>query len=199
MEQNKQAKPGAGRWKLLAVLAVCAAPLVLSYLMYYVVKPEGRTNYGELVTPAKPLPSLQFLDAAGKPTDSEALKGRWSLVYMGAADCGKTCMDKLFQIRQVRILLNDERVRVRRYYVAPDSAALQIAQARLADTHKDLSYLADIGQPGSRAVDFFHPTDPDAVYLIDPLGNWMMIYPGTAEYKGMLKDIKYLLKLSHIG
>jgi hypothetical protein len=28
------------------VLAVCAAPMIFSYLTYYVIKPTGRTNYG---------------------------------------------------------------------------------------------------------------------------------------------------------
>ena len=37
------------------------------------------------------------------------------------------------------------------------------------------------------------------LYLIDPLGNWMMVYPGPSEYKGILKDIKRLLRVSQIG
>ncbi len=36
----------AGRWKMLAVLAVCAAPVIASYFTYYVVRPEGRRNFG---------------------------------------------------------------------------------------------------------------------------------------------------------
>ena len=48
MEQNKttNARQWSGRWKLLAVVLVCAAPMLLSYLTYYVIKPSGRTNYG---------------------------------------------------------------------------------------------------------------------------------------------------------
>ena len=41
----------SGRWKLFAVLLVCAAPMILSYLTYYVIKPTGRTNYGTLIDP----------------------------------------------------------------------------------------------------------------------------------------------------
>jgi len=43
---------------------------------------------------------------------------------------------------------------------------------------------------------------PDAAgrsYLVDPLGNLMMSYPADAAPKGMLKDLKRLLRLSHIG
>ena len=38
------------RWMLL-VLALCAAPVIASYTMYYLVRPSGRTNYGELIDP----------------------------------------------------------------------------------------------------------------------------------------------------
>ena len=50
--------PRAGRWKMLAVLLVCAAPVIASYFTYYVVRPEGRRNYGELIDPQRPLPAL---------------------------------------------------------------------------------------------------------------------------------------------
>ena len=49
--QTNNAQRSRGRWKLLAVLAVCASPLIFSYLTYYVIKPAGRTNYGDLIDP----------------------------------------------------------------------------------------------------------------------------------------------------
>jgi hypothetical protein len=42
---------------MLAVLLVCAAPVIASYFTYYVVRPEGRRNYGELIDPQRPLPA----------------------------------------------------------------------------------------------------------------------------------------------
>ena len=39
----------------------------------------------------------------------------------------------------------------------------------------------------------------DRVYLIDPLGNLMMSYAPDANPKGMLEDLKRLLRLSHVG
>ena len=37
------------------------------------------------------------------------------------------------------------------------------------------------------------------VYLIDPLGNLMMFYAADVKPKGMLEDMKRLLRLSSIG
>ena len=36
-------------------------------------------------------------------------------------------------------------------------------------------------------------------YLVDPLGNLMMTYPGDIQHKGILKDLKKLLKISKSG
>lgn len=37
------------------------------------------------------------------------------------------------------------------------------------------------------------------IYIVDPLGNLMMSYAADAKPKGLLEDLKKLLKLSHIG
>jgi hypothetical protein len=43
------------------------------------------------------------------------------------------------------------------------------------------------------------PFAQSRVYLIDPLGNLMMSYAPDAKAKGMLEDLKRLLRLSSIG
>ena len=43
------------------------------------------------------------------------------------------------------------------------------------------------------------PRDGTEILLIDPLGNLMMRFPLSDDPKGMLEDIKKLLKLSRIG
>ena len=43
------------------------------------------------------------------------------------------------------------------------------------------------------------PATADRVYLVDPLGNVMMVYPPDGRPKGMLEDLKRLLGLSHVG
>ena len=45
-----------GRWQLLLVVLACAAPVLASYFTYYVIRPEGRSNYAALIEPARELP-----------------------------------------------------------------------------------------------------------------------------------------------
>jgi len=64
-----------GRWQMFVVLLVCAAPVVASYLAYFgVLRPQGRTNYGELIAPPRPLPSsLALSDLQGARVAPQAL------------------------------------------------------------------------------------------------------------------------------
>jgi hypothetical protein len=43
------------------------------------------------------------------------------------------------------------------------------------------------------------PVNAGRSYIVDPLGNLMMSYPPDADPRGILKDLKRLLRLSHIG
>jgi len=64
----------AGRWKMLGLMLVCAAPVIASYFTYYVVRPEGRRNYGELIDPQRPLPAWTGTNAQGRAVPLSTLK-----------------------------------------------------------------------------------------------------------------------------
>src|SRR3712207_6155818 len=77
---DQAARTSRGRWKMLLVMLVCAAPVIASYFTYYVVRPEGRRNFGELIEPQRPLPA-----------SLSALKGQWLLVSVGGGACDARC------------------------------------------------------------------------------------------------------------
>ena len=72
------------------------------------------------------------------------------------------------------------------------------AKAQLGETHHDLVFLALTGN-GPSPAEFLKAGEAQALYLTDPLANWLMVYPANAESTGILKDIKKLLRLSQIG
>ncbi|MGH8505594.1 MAG: SCO family protein [Stenotrophobium sp.] len=183
---------------LLALLFI--APMAAGYLLHFVFpqfQPSGKTNYGVLLTPARPLPHIEFTDIDGRRVDTSVLTKRWSYIFLAREHCDDACRAKIHQIRQIRILLNQDTIRLQRVYIAPDLQALRSARELLSAENPDLVYLADTSATGDRAVDFFKPTEPDAIYLTDTRANWVMTYPAAhSESKGLLKDIKTLLKLS---
>jgi hypothetical protein len=204
---NSTAAPSRrSRVQFWLMAVVFGGPLIVAYLVYYKfpeLAPTGRTNYGQLVDPTRPWPQLQFVDADGKTLASASLGGKWSLVYLGSADCGDGCRQRLILARQVRLALNEKRERVQRIYLAPNASALSQVQAPLAAEHPDLIWLAASADAEGPLRQFFQPSDPEALYLLDPLGNWVIVYPRAADpealqhdFKGMQKDIKKLLKLT---
>src|SRR5215208_2052015 len=106
-----------GRVKMLLVLAVCAAPVVASYFTYYVIRPEGRRNYGELVDPQRPLPALSALAPDGTRVELPALKGQWLLVSVAGGACDSACQQHLYFQRQLRESLGREKDRLDRVWL----------------------------------------------------------------------------------
>ena len=186
------------RRKLLLLATMFLAPFVAAVILYFYAPsliPEGRVNYGTLVSPARALPALQLIDAAGAPAP-KALQGKWSLLYLGGASCDEACQTRLLLVRQVRLALAQDRRRVERVYLAPSTEALAAANTLLGPGHRDLVFLSEAE---GKAATFFQPADTNAIYLLDPLGNWLMVYTGVIEPKGLLKDLKKLLRYSQVG
>ncbi len=200
---NETGQRQSGRWKLLAVLFVCAAPLIFSYLTYYVIKPSGRTNYGALIDPRQyPIPDLKATTLDGKPSGLEAYKGKWLLVRVGPAECDDACRKQLFAMRQLRLMQGKEMERVERIWLITDDAPLDTMLMREYDGTRLLRVQREavlkwlpVEQRGNATAHMF---------MIDPLGNLMMRFPkdaaeSTENAAKVKKDIGKLLKASAIG
>lgn len=210
MEQTNTSKAvrQRGRWKLLIVLAVCAAPMIFSYLTYYVIKPTGRTNFGDLIDPrAHPIPALGATTLDGKPATLDAYKGKWLMLKVGPAACDRACKEQMFAIRQVRAMQGKEMERIERVWLVTDAEPLETILMRELDDVRML-------RAPAAAVAKWLPLAPGAtlensIFLVDPLGNLMMRFPpvpaGASEqekvqhYAKIKKDIGKLLKASAIG
>ncbi|WP_329605013.1 SCO family protein [Undibacterium flavidum] len=195
--ENKKA---AGRWKLFAVLAVCASPMIASYFTYYVIQPGAKNNYGTLLDPRNyPMPNLNLQSVDGKPSELTALKGKWVMLQIDEASCAETCQRKLLEMRQLRLVQGKEMDRIERVWLISDQqpVAEQIKPG-IAGTH--------LLRADKATLEKWLPTDIaagtslyDHIYLIDPLGNLMMRFPKDADPNKVKKDLSRLLKASAIG
>lgn len=197
MEKTDQQRKG--RWKLFAVIAICASPLIASYLTYYVIKPEGRTNYGELIDPrAYPIPStLGTTSLDGKPAAINDFKGKWVMLQVAGADCQDACRKRLHDMRQLRLAQGKDMDRIERVWLVTDDKPVETMLMREYDGTHMLRTRSD-------AVTHWLPVDDgtvpaDHIYMIDPLGNLMLRFPKDADPNKMKKDIAKLLKASRIG
>jgi hypothetical protein len=186
-----------GRWKMILVLLICAAPVIASYFTYYVIRPEGRRNFGTLIEPQRPLPALQALTLDGKTVSLPTLKGQWLLISVAGGACPKDCEDHLYLQRQIRETLGREKDRVDWVWLiddaAPVSDALRVAVERATVLRVPAPELQQWlqSEPGNRLSDHF--------YLVDPIGNWMMRFPAgiNAETAPKVRrDIERVLRAS---
>ena len=190
-------RSSSGRWKMVAVLLVCAAPVIASYFTYYVVRPEGRQNYGQLINPQRPLPPIRAVSIDGKPVELTALKGQWLLMSVSGAACDAPCEQRLYFQRQLRESLGKEKGRLDWVWLIDDTAAIN---ARLLPA---LSTSTVLRAPAASLAQWLAPADgqrlEDHLYVVDPLGNWMMRFPANIDAAGAAKakrDLERLLRAS---
>jgi hypothetical protein len=203
---------------LIIVALMFFAPLAFSFYLYYgkLWHPGGRVNAGELIQPARPLPSVALplaaspdagagataaggIAAPAAETKPQFLKGKWTLLYVQHGRCDDECRKHLYDTRQVRLALDREMTRVQRVFIG-DGDCCDFPELKAA--HPDL-----ITVRASPADEPLLALLPDAaavanshrIYLVDPLGNAMMFYAPGVSSKGMLEDMKRLLRLSSIG
>jgi hypothetical protein len=186
-----------GRIKMLLVLLVCAAPVIASYFTYFVIRPEGRTNYSELILPARPLPELPLTDLAGAAVPASSLKGQWLLVVVAGGACDARCEKHLWVQRQLRETLGREKERLDKVWfitdpVAPRPETLQAISVGTAATV--------LRVPEAELVQWLAPARDSALdrhmYIVDPRGEWMMRVPGDPDPARLKRDIEKLLRAS---
>ena len=188
----------SGRWKLFAVLLVCAAPLMASYLSYYVIKPEGRTNYGTLIDQrTHPMPKLSSTTLDGRPETLENYAGKWIMVKVGGGACDKACQDQLYAMRQLRTMQGKNMDRVERVWLVTDAQPIDTVLIRVYD---DMHILRVKPEELSKWL----PVDKDGkledhLFLVDPRSHLMMRFPKNPEPARVHKDIAKLLRASAIG
>lgn len=178
------------------------APLLLAFLFYYGlgVRPAGSTNHGDLITPPRPLPDVALPGATQTELPATTLRGKWTMVFIGDGACDSRCREALTLMRQTRLALNDDLTRVQRLFLISGNCC----DRNYLDTEHAGLLLARIDNPPGKTLLETFPASAAAaqrgrIYLVDPLGNLMMSYAPDAPPKGLLEDLKKLLKLSHIG
>lgn len=189
--------------KFIALAALFAAPVLLAVLLHSLGwRPQGSVNHGELVQPARAIRPvvLQRLDGASMEFPSGQKK--WTMLYFGSAHCDGACRESLYKMRQVHLAQGKDAGRMQRVFIATDAREARGLNALLAD-YPDTQILIGGAAEMRALAGQFRMTGPSEVpgriYMLDPLGNWMMSYPPGADPTGIRKDIVRLLKVSKIG
>lgn len=196
-EQSATSQNPSGRWKLIVVVLLCSLPMLAAYLAYFVIKPAGRAELGELINPVRAVPEVVSVGLDGKSRPLAGLKGQWLLVSVGSGDCDAECQQRLFLQRQLRETLGKGRERVDWVWVISDAHPVSEDMKKpLAD-----AIVLRVDQPSIDAwlVPSSTGSYTEYLYVVDPLGNAMMRFPahfnGAAAAKAR-RDLDRLLRAS---
>ena len=180
------------RLVLLLLAALFLGPLSLSFALYYGWhwRPAGQPNHGTLIQPPQSLPT----------TGSAAvLRGKWSLVYVGAGDCNADCRATLYFMRQTYLGLAQLMPRAQQVFLVTSSCC----DAAYLEREDPALITVNLDSPGDSQVAallaLFPADRATTVFIVDPKGNLMMRYDAHAVPKGLHEDLQKLLNLSHIG
>ena len=193
-----QRSRGKGRWQMLALLLVCAAPVVASYFTYYVIRPDGKRSFGELIDPQRAMPAqARVYTLDGRALRLDELRGQWLLVSVAPGACDVDCRNNLYLQRQLRETMGREKERLDWVWLVSDDAeppadiAPALAQATVLRT--DAATLdAWLAPAPGHAL-------PEHLYVVDPMGHWMMRFPAHMDRSGAAgakRDLERLLRAS---
>jgi hypothetical protein len=190
---------------VFALAALFILPVAGSFWLYYGAdwRPAGHVNHGELIQPvrtlpAASLPAVSLTDPGSRPLVPSVFgNGKWALVYVGDGGCDRSCQYVLYVMRQTWLALNTDTARVERVFLASANCC---DTTPLARAHRGLILLDASVSSGRPLLAEFPRTDrSEMIFVVDPLGNLMMRYDSRRDPKGLLQDLRRLLRLSHIG
>lgn len=193
------------RLQLVLLMLLFLMPPVVAYVLYYAdFRPSSVASSGQLVEPLRPLGDADLETIEGKKFTLSELQSKWTLLYFGGPDCDDVCRQNLYKVHQVRLTQSKNIGRVNSVYITrADTPKDRIAE--LHQTYPDLVILLAQAETHAR-LRALMPDGPGAtlqsgqqVYIVDPIGNIMMMYKADADPSGMKKDLKRLLKVSQLG
>jgi hypothetical protein len=191
-----------GRLQMLLLLLACAAPVIASYLAYYVFKPEGgKTNFGTLVQPVQDLNPAWF---------DIPFQGKWTLlVARPAGECAvknESCLEALFLMRQLRVAVGRESDRVQLVWINTDGKPVDpevlLAYDQKTAGFQILTLPADLKLRAEFEAWLNRDGAGQKIQLIDPSPAKMMVFPVTnspKEFGSIKKDLEKLLRLNRKG
>lgn len=188
-----------GRLQMSLILLVCAAPVLVSYLLYFGWRPSERdvAAYSALIQPSVGLPDVMAHDLDGQQRSLRALKGQWLMIVVAPAACDASCEQRLFLQRQLREMTGRERERIDKVWLVTDDAPLRPELRQALGGPAPVTVLR---VPRDTVQRWLRPAGgqalEDHLYVVDPMGEWMLRAPAQPDPGKLKRDIERLLRAS---
>ena len=188
-----------GRLKLLAILLLCSLPMLIAYLAFYVVRPQGEAAFGSLMSPVRPVPEALATKLDGRAVGLPSLKGQWLLVKVDGGACVQDCQKQLMTLRQFRLMLGKDMDRVDWVWLLNDQAPVDpVLAGHLKQDGATVRRVAPTQLQAWLATAAGEQLE-SSLFVVDPMGNVMMRFSVHIDSAGAAKarrDMEHLLRAS---
>jgi hypothetical protein len=195
---DQATKQWKGRAIIIGVFLLFFLPILFSwYLVFftdYKHDSNSGTQHGILVDPPRQLDNLTLNDPLSGIDTS--LYGKWTMFTIVEGGCNQPCMEILYRMRQIRLATGKEMHRVQRASYFADMNTLQEAKTFFTDFPGQLLIPKHIDEKFLSSFTVEGRSYEHAIFLIDPAGFLMMVYPESTDPSGIIKDLKKLLRIS---
>ena len=173
-------------WQLLASFIL---PITAAFVLYSLVNnPDndvkiGTMNYGTLIKPPVETTKNDIVFSKKTPGTTDRI---WTLAYV-TNQCDNTCTQTLKDMKTIRILMNEDMLRIQRMLLINGTTDLQ-------------EYGVLIANPSEALKQQLGKFPNNTLFLIDGRGFVMMSYsPKDLDVGRVVKDLKRLFKYSRFG
>ena len=204
MSENNLETKKRSNTTLWVMFFLFGLPYLAAYYYYFnrdQIDLNLTTNHGHIINPTKNIPDILLSNINGSMVEMSSIKGKWLLLTVGSSRCEKACQDNLYKIRQIKKGIGEEQDRIHKLFFLTDTNKLDSFIGLLKD-YKGMDVFKPFGDSYSEFLSIFSIDGKkveDGIYIIDPMGNYMMMYPKDEPPMNILKDIERLLKVSKIG
>jgi len=184
IEMNTPARRPLGG---LLLIGVFAAPILLALVLSFSGwHPVGTRSHGELLQQPLDVRTARFAFADGTTLAWQAAEMPWTLFALPGPDCSTRCMDRLDELRRVRVSMNQNDRRLRVLVLDPALAARLAPLAPMVATADDADGVLAAWRPSA--------ADSVAVAVADPHGYVVLRYPPGYDASGLRKDLGRVIK-----
>lgn len=186
---------------LLVLTVLCGLPVVASWVLYLnpQLLPARGGQHGILIEPPLAVNGRGLRTPGGERPAPDALRGRWTLIWLTTEPCDRQCATVLRRMHAIRLALREYAAGFQSIAIGLEAEGQRLQARAPADVRVLIGSPEVLRQFGRRVAASAQGLPPGAFYVVDPRGSAMMRYALTEDPEGILEDLMRLLKYSRVG
>ena len=188
---------------LIFILVLFISPFIVSYIMLDLGsgKTMDTTNYGKFIKPKISTYDYQISIINARKQSHQFLE-KWTLIYLSENNCDRVCKNDMYLLKQIHIALGKDMNRVQRMWMFNGNQNQEVSKTldqsltHLNEKYPNLHLVSGMNLYKKLNENILGNAK---IFLVDPLGNIILMYQSNFDGKKLFKDLKKLLKFSKIG